>query len=306
MEHFLPFLEIANNNLNSNYRVQIIGCGAVGSYLAYELSKNNKDIFFVDYRQNEKFYNPEHEFNILGNWYTFKKRSNISTNCHFTFVCIKSYDFKLAYLPSLVNTNSQVVFIQNGFSLYSKIEKFSETFIFANFASLDVSLIHKNLLIKGQNSKFLYAENRTVAIRQKINNLFKESSIEVEQFKNYLEVLQAKFPRWLFTCLLTITFCDTLDSALKKVDTDKFKLVKQDLVVLLKEVLNLNFNDLEIQNELKNFPPDFTPSAYRDYIKGKESEFFIEINYLIAKGKEKRLQMTNLTSWLEELNCLNQ
>lgn len=302
----MPFLETENNNLNSNYRVQIIGCGAVGSYLAYELSKSNTDIFFVDHRQNEKFYNTEHEFNILGNWYTFKKRSNISTNCHFTFVCVKSYDFKLEYLPSLVKTDSQVVFIQNGFSLYSKIEKSSERFIFANLASLDVSLNRKTLLIKSQNSKFLYAENRTVPISQKINNLFKESSIEVKNFESYLEVLQAKYPRWLLTCLLTITFCDTLDIALKKVDTDKFNLVKQDLVVLLKEVLNLNFNDLEIQNQLKNLPPDFTPSAYRDYIKGKESEFFVEINYLIAKGKEKRVPISNLTSWLEEMNCLNQ
>lgn len=271
----------------------ILGSGSIGSYLAVELEEFFP-IKFLDFRNNRL--NTNHEFIYNDKIYNFQRISDIDFDVDIIFVCLKSYQVNSQLIEKLLYSNKLVIFFQNGIFLFSKLQSFSNKFLFANLSGIEVHY-QSGKLESGYLNPTVHLSGSTLfnSHKKDFQSVFELTNINVSVLDNYESVLQNKYPRWLLTNLLLISTKQSLGKALEEIDSNSFSKAVQEFSKILKLLFRIEKSPNSLKNEIQSLPPELTTSSYRDFCAGKPCEFIIEIELLLEMASKADLECPMLT-----------
>ncbi len=281
--------------------VQILGTGAVGTFLSKELTSESNDISFFDSRPNSKK-NYMHVFNFDEIQYQYPRKFDFCENADWNFVCTKSYDISDELVTMLSQSNGKSVFIQNGRVAIERFKNLQENFILANFASLDVQVSKSTLYVRSYSPEILVSSYGLD--EDTLNNfreLFRSTCIQVKFFQDYNAVLLQKFPRWLLTNLLTISSQESVGFALKSMDNKELAVLSDELTTVLSGVFEVKIELDSLLKQVASLPAELTTSSFRDYLSGNKCEFLLEMQQLLENAHHIGISCPNLDTIVKRL-----
>jgi ketopantoate reductase len=267
-------------------RIQIIGTGAIGSFLAQALSPRVLEVSFVDPRLSLS-HTSNHTFMYNNNIFSFPQRSALVSSVDWVFVALKSYHITSEFLETIITKDANLVFLQNGLMTHRKISESGINRTFANFSAIEADFVDNQLLVKTTEPALLVSkEILSLQKQNQLVDIFEMSSVGVYLLDNYSAVLSLKYPRWLLVNLLTIIYNGPIGYALAEIGFEKLEKTIEEVSMLLGSVVGFSIDKVDLLKQLQDLPYGLITSSYRDFYSKKQCEFLYEVEYLLGEAEK--------------------
>ncbi len=272
-------------------------------YLAQEFSLANYHIIGLDLRGNNtsqniktiSFLNSK-KFNL--NLYIDSK---IDKRDDIVIVALKSYDVDELLISKLVDSKKEVLFLQNGLLVQSKVQSIDQPFAVGTITGIQSKLEGKRIDVQSQNT-CIFAKLRDnnfklaeLAIKQnfKHTKLIFSSDTQIEFYEKYV--------RWIVICCLNIINSEEIENSLMLTPKEDMLMAIAELISFIECEFDLRVYSDNILNSMYNLPKNLITSSYSDFKQGKPTEILYELDYVVSKLKAYNKQHFMLEKWRGEI-----
>jgi len=272
-------------------------------YLAQEFSLANYHVIGLDLRRNDTSQNLK-TISILN-----RKRfhlnldidSKIDKRDDIVIVTLKSYDIDEVLISKLVDSKKEILFLQNGLLVQSKVQSMVQPFAVGTITGIQSKLEGKRIDVKSQNT-CIFAKLRDknfklaeLAVKQNLlhTKLIFSSNTQIEFYEKYV--------RWVVICCLNIINSEGIGGSLVLTPKEDILMAIAELVSFIDCEFDLQVYTDDISNTMYNLPNNLITSSYSDFKQGKPTEILNELDYVISKLKVFNKQHLMLERWRGEI-----
>jgi ketopantoate reductase len=280
-------------------RVRILGAGPIGLYLAQELIRANYQVSGLDLRLKgeQKKITMRSKINGQKDLIELDVDSVLSLKDDIIFVTTKSYAIDELIIYNLINSPAEIIFLQNGFLVKSKLSCVSSKVALGTITGIQASIEKQQLLVSINNSKIiLEVPSNSNKIRSlAAANLLKNSTFEFSTTSQKL--IYEKFVRWVVTSCLNIIYDTTLGECLELMDPNEITLGISELTTFINLKFNVIINMKRILLDLHSLPYELVTSSYTDHKKGSQSEITLELDDILKYFSQAKINSVILQKW---------
>jgi len=284
-------------------RVRILGAGAIGLYLAQELIRANYQVIGLDLRLKgeRKKIRMRSKINGQKDLIEFDIDSALSLKDDIVFVTTKSYAIDELTIHNLINSPAEIIFLQNGLLVKSKLSALSSKVVFGTITGIQASIEKQQLLASINNCKIIIEvpSNNNKIRSLAAANLLKNSAFEINTTSQKL--IYEKFVRWAITSCLNIMYDTTLGECLKLIDPNEITVGISELTTFINLKFNVIINMEKILLDLHSLPYELVTSSYKDYKKGSLSEITLELDDILDYFSQIKINSIILQKWREKI-----
>ena len=272
-------------------------------YLAQEFSLAKYNVTGLDLRGNNTLQNLK-TISIL-NSKKFHLNLNINSKIDkrddIVIVTLKSYDIDEVLISKLVDSKKEVLFLQNGLLVQSKVQSIVQPFAIGTITGIQSKLEGKRIDVESQNTciyaklcdkNFKLAE---LAVKQNLlhTKLIFSFNTQIEFYEKYV--------RWVVICCLNIINSEGIGGSLVLTPKEDILMAIAELVSFIDCEFDLQVYSDDISNTMYNLPNNLITSSYSDFKQGKPTEILSELDYVISKLKVFNQQHLMLERWRGEI-----
>lgn len=284
-------------------RVRILGAGPIGLYLAKELIKAHYQVSGLDLRlkSEQKKIRIRSKINGLKSLIELDVNSKLNLMDDIIFVTMKSYAIDDLTISNLINSPAEILFLQNGLLVQSKLSGLSSNFALGTITGIQASIEKQQLLANTNNSKIIIDLPSNFS---KIRSLVAANSLENSAFEcndTSHKLIYEKFIRWAITSCLNIIYDTTLGECLKLIDPNEITVGISELTTFINLKFNVIINMEKILLDLHSLPYELVTSSYKDYKKGSLSEITLELDDILNYFSQIKINSIILQKWREKI-----
>jgi len=284
-------------------RVRILGAGPIGLYLAQELIRANYQVIGLDLRLKgeRKKIRMKSKINGLKSLIELDVNSNLNLMDDIIFVTMKSYTIDDLIISNLINSPAEILFLQNGLLVQSKLSGLSSNFALGTITGIQASIEKQQLFANTNNSKIIIDLPSNFS---KIRSLVAANSLENSTFEcnnTSHKLIYEKFIRWAITSCLNIIYDTTLGECLELMDQSEITEGISELITFINLKYNIIIDAQRILLVLYNLPYQLVTSSYRDYKKGSRSEISLELDGILNYFSQAGVKSVVLQKWREKI-----
>lgn len=272
-------------------------------YLAQELSLANYHVIGLDLRGN----NTSQNLKIISIVNRKKFHLNLDVDSKIdkrddiVIVTLKSYDIDEVLISKLVDSKKEVLFLQNGLLVQSKVQSMVQPFALGTITGIQSKLEGKRIDVESQNT-CIFAKLRDknfklaeLAVKQNLlhTKLIFSSNTQIEFYEKYV--------RWVVICCLNIINSEGIGGSLVLTPKEDILMAIAELVSFIDCEFDLQVYSDDISNTMYNLPNNLITSSYSDFKQGKPTEILSELDYVISKLKVFNKQHLMLERWRGEI-----
>jgi ketopantoate reductase len=214
---------------------------------------------------------------------------------------LKSYDIDELLISKLVDSKKDILFLQNGLLVQSKVKSMAQPFAIGTITGIQSKLEGKRIDVQCQNT-CIFAEltDKTfklaeLAVMQNLphTKLRFGSNIQIEFYEKYV--------RWVVICCLNILNSKGIGDSLKLTPKEDILMAITELVSFIDYEFDLRVYTGNISNTMYNLPKNLRTSSYNDFKKGKQTEILNELDYVVSILKTFNNQNLMLEKWRGEI-----
>ena len=272
-------------------------------YLAQEFSLANYHVIGLDTRGSNTLQNLK-TISILNSkrfHLNLDIDSEIDKRDDIVIVTLKSYDIDEVLISKLVDSKKEVLFLQNGLLVQSKVQSMVQPFAIGTITGIQSKLEGKRIDVKSQNT-CIFAKLRDknfklaeLAAKQNLlhTKLIFSSNIQIEFYEKYV--------RWVVICCLNIINSEGIGGSLVLTPKEDILMAIAELVSFIDCEFDLRVYSDDISNTIYNLPTNLRTSSYSDFKQGKPTEILNELDYVVGKLKVFNKQHLMLERWRGEI-----
>jgi len=272
-------------------------------YLAQEFSLANYHVIGLDLRGKNTSQNLK-KISILNSkryHLNLDIDSKIDKRDDIVIVALKSYDIDDVLISKLVDSKKEVLFLQNGLLVQSKVQSMVQPFAVGTITGIQSKIEGRRIDIKSQNT-CVFAKLRDKNF--KLAELAAKQNLQhtklIFSFNTQLEFYE-KYVRWVVICCLNIINSEGIGNCLVLTPKVDILIAIAELVSFIDCEFNLQINIDDISNTMYNLPRNLITSSYSDFKKGKPAEILNELDYVVSKLKAYNKQHLMLEKWRGEI-----
>ncbi len=210
---------------------------------------------------------------------------------------MKSYDIDEILISKLIDSKKEVLFLQNGLLVQSKIKDTTQLFAIGTVTGIQSKLKGKRIDVKIQNTSIIAKLNdktyklNELAVGQNLphTKLNFGSDVQTEFYKKYV--------RWILTGCLNLLNNKGIGDSLKQTPKGDILLAITELIIFIEYEFNLKIYADDILNTMYSLPKNLKTSSYSDFQKGKPTEILNELDYVVSILKTFNNQSLMLEKW---------
>ena len=282
-------------------KIRILGMGAIGVYLMHVFTKQSHSTSFFDPRRN-------HETQLLkaqinGNLIQWQASgsSQVSEDDEIIIVALKSYQISASLKELLIESEKEILYLQNGISQYSTFRSSLNRFHFGTIYGIQANREAGIAVINSSNCRIAAIAGKA---NERVEDLRRSSisdSLCWDVQEQSREIYYAKFVRWFVSSLICSHHKRSLGPSLASTNASELDSL---IMIILKAIQldsDISFSSDMIKASLSSLPKNLLTSATRDYQHNKQSEMLIELDYLIDILKRNNIQTDILNLWKDRL-----
>ena len=273
-------------------------------YLAQEFSLANYHVRGLDLRRNNivRKFKSTSVLNSKRFHLNLDIDSKIDKRDDIVIVTLKSYDIDEVLISKLVDSKKEVLFLQNGLLVQSKVQSMVQPFAVGTITGIQSKLEGKRIDVESQNT-CIFAKLRDknfklaeLAVKQNLlhTKLIFSSNTQIEFYKKYV--------RWVVICCLNIINSEGIGGSLVLTPKEDILMAIAELVSFIDCEFDLQVYRDDISNTMYNLPNNLITSSYSDFKQGKPTEILNELDYVVSKLKVFNKQHLMLERWRGEIN----
>lgn len=210
---------------------------------------------------------------------------------------MKSYDIDEVLISKLIDSKKEVLFLQNGLLVQSKIKDTTQLFAIGAVTGIQSKLKGKRIDVKIQNTSIIAKLNdktyklNELAVGQNLphTKLNFGSDVQTEFYKKYV--------RWILTGCLNLLNNKGIGDSLKQTPKGDILLAITELIIFIDYEFSLKIYADDILNTMYSLPKNLKTSSYSDFQKGKPTEILNELDYAVSILKTFNNQSLMLEKW---------
>jgi ketopantoate reductase len=286
-------------------KVRILGAGSIGLYLAQELIRANHNVSGLDLRlkDEQRKIRIRSQINGQKNLIEFDVNSELSLNDDIVFVTLKSYAIDDLTISNLINSPAEILFLQNGLLVKSRLHtlSLSTKVAIGTITGVQASVENRQLFANVNNSKIIIEMHSKCS---KIGSLAVANSLENSAFEfneTSHKLIYEKFVRWTITSCLNIIYDANLGECLKLIDSNEIISGISELATFINMKFNVSINLENVLLSLYRLPNQLVTSSYKDYKKGSLLEIGLELDDILAYFSQASVKSVVLQKWREKI-----
>jgi ketopantoate reductase len=214
---------------------------------------------------------------------------------------LKSYDIDEVLISKLIDSKKEVLFLQNGLLVQSKIKDTTQLFAIGTVTGIQSKLKGKRIDVKIQNTSIIAKLNdktyklNELAVGQNLphTKLNFGSDVQTEFYKKYV--------RWILTGCLNLLNNKGIGDSLKQTPKGDILLAITELIIFIDYEFSLKIYADDILNTMYSLPKNLKTSSYSDFQKGKPTEILNELDYVVSILKTFNNQSLMLEKWKRDI-----
>jgi ketopantoate reductase len=214
---------------------------------------------------------------------------------------LKSYDIDEVLISKLIDSKKEVLFLQNGLLVQSKIKDTTQLFAIGTVTGIQSKLKGKRIDVKIQNASIIAKLNdktyklNELAVGQNLphTKLNFGSDVQTELYKKYV--------RWILAGCLNLLNNKGIGDSLKQTPKGDILLAITELIIFIDYEFSLKINADDILNTMYSLPKNLKTSSYSDFQKGKPTEILNELDYVVSILKTFNNQSLMLEKWKRDI-----
>jgi ketopantoate reductase len=214
---------------------------------------------------------------------------------------LKSYDIDEVLISKLIDSKKEVLFLQNGLLVQSKIKDTTQLFAIGTVTGIQSKLKGKRIDVKIQNASIIAKLNdktyklNELAVGQNLphTKLNFGSDVQTEFYKKYV--------RWILAGCLNLLNNKGIGDSLKQTPKGDILLAITELIIFIDYEFSLKINADDILNTMYSLPKNLKTSSYSDFQKGKPTEILNELDYVVSILKTFNNQSLMLEKWKRDI-----
>ena len=214
---------------------------------------------------------------------------------------MKSYDIDEVLISKLIDSKKEVLFLQNGLLVQSKIKDTTQLFAIGTVTGIQSKLKGKRIDVKIQNTSIIAKLNdktyklNELAVGQNLphTKLNFGSDVQTEFYKKYV--------RWILTGCLNLLNNKGIGDSLKQTPKGDILLAITELIIFIDYEFSLKIYADDILNTMYSLPKNLKTSSYSDFQKGKPTEILNELDYVVSILKTFNNQSLMLEKWKRDI-----
>lgn len=214
---------------------------------------------------------------------------------------MKSYDIDEVLISKLIDSKKEVLFLQNGLLVQSKIKDTTQLFAIGTVTGIQSKLKGKRIDVKIQNASIIAKLNdktyklNELAVGQNLphTKLNFGSDVQTEFYKKYV--------RWILAGCLNLLNNKGIGDSLKQTPKGDILLAITELIIFIDYEFSLKINADDILNTMYSLPKNLKTSSYSDFQKGKPTEILNELDYVVSILKTFNNQSLMLEKWKRDI-----
>ena len=272
-------------------------------YLAHEFSLANYHVIGLDLRGNNTSQNLKTISILNGKRFHLNLdiNSKIDKRDDIVIVTLKSYDIDEVLISKLVDSKKEVLFLQNGLLVQSKVQSKVQPFAVGTITGIQSKLEGKIIDVESQNTR-IFAKLRDknfklaeLALKQNLphTKLIFSPNTQIEFYEKYV--------RWVVISCLNIINSEGIGGSLVLTPKEDILMAIAELVSFIDCEFDLRVYSDDISNTMYNLPTNLRTSSYSDFKQGKPTEILNELDYVVSKLKVFNKQHLMLERWRGEI-----
>ena len=230
-----------------------------------------------------------------------KTNSTIYKNDDIVIVTLKSYQLNEAILNTLLESDVELIFLQNGLLTKSKLQNRSLKVAIGTITGVQATLKDGVLAASLQNSKVaLELMDDCKNIKELTQKTRMQNSVFVGSLESQI-IIYEKFMRWIITSSLNIFYDSPLGNCLEKVQSVDLILAISELAIYLEEKFKIYIDQSKILQDIYKLPKELRTSSYFDFKQDFQSELELELESIIKYLTEYNFKCTALNKWREAI-----
>ena len=237
------------------------------------------------------------ELNNANNKLQLKTDSKIYQNDDIIIVTTKSFQLNDAILNALLQSGTELIFLQNGLLIKSNLQSRSSKIAIGTVTGIQATMKDGMLTASLHNSKIAIELKDDC---KKIKELIQKTKMQNSSFVGSLDsqiMVYEKFIRWIIVSSLNIFYDSSLGSCLQKVKSMDLTSAISELAVFLDKKFNINIDQSKILQDLYQLPYELKTSSFFDYKQDIQSELDLELEFIINYLTESNFECITLKKW---------
>jgi len=237
------------------------------------------------------------EVNNANNKLQLKTDSKIYQNDDIIIVTTKSFQLNDAILNALLQSGTELIFLQNGLLIKSNLQSRSSKIAIGTVTGIQATMKDGMLTASLHNSKIAIELKDDC---KKIKELIQKTKMQNSSFVGSLDsqiMVYEKFIRWIIVSSLNIFYDSSLGSCLQKVKSMDLTSAISELAVFLDKKFNINIDQSKILQDLYQLPYELKTSSFFDYKQDIQSELDLELEFIINYLTESNFECITLKKW---------
>ena len=261
--------------------IVIVGSGAIGLYLYNVLNVKGNYIYFYDYRNQDLATQYSILINQKSNFIEILRSTELKPSPDLIIVCTKSFDVNEELIDILIKSNAEIVFIQNGVTLFLKHQGTSENFHFGTISGIQAELIQSKLSVLAENCTLVVKKAKNDKFLKKLKFEMLKNNFNIEIKTDYNKIILEKFIRWLTISSLISFHKLPLGRTLVVTSEKEIRRTIDEITEFIEIEFKVKISADETIKKINSLPIELLTSAYRDFILGRKNEMTIELEKTI-------------------------
>jgi ketopantoate reductase len=283
--------------------IRIVGLGAIGTYLAQELSYANHQIIGLDFRipsgTKEVIFNTQ--VNNIKKDLKLKITSTIYQDDDIIIIALKSYQLNETIMLKLFESSAELIFLQNGLLTKSKLQNRSLKVSIGTVTGVQATLKDTFLNASLMNSKIvLELQGDCKKIKELIQVTKMQNSVFIDSINSQIMIYE-KFIRWVVASSLNILFDSSLGNCLTRVSSRELNLAISELTTFVEQKFKINVDQANVLKAIYDLPKELKTSSYFDFKQDFQSEIALELESVVNYLTNRNFKCVVLSEWREAI-----
>ena len=260
------------------------------------MKQNGHEIYSLDFRSKIKNDSFEIIVNGEASILDIQSTKNLGSSEDLVIVTTKSFCIDRVMIEKLIQSDKEIIFLQNGISQYNSLHSLSDNFNFGSIAGIQAFLNNDKVIAKTDNCHIMIKvgkNNRLVSTLPQPAN----SNCVINIFDNFNELMLNKFIRWLVVSIITSLAGQPLGRTLRIFPFAEIINGIDEILKFINLEFGTNIRSSDIYNSLVALPSDLKTSSFRDYALKGENEMTHELRYVLDSLEDLALNSSTLRKW---------
>ena len=281
--------------------IKVLGVGSIGFYITHALTEGKHSVSVLDPRFITDQRILRGQINGESRTISVDSFHQISKSDELIVVTLKSYQIDSKIFSMLIESGTEVLFLQNGISRYLSRDKEIERIHFGTILGIQAHKVGETAFINTQNCSIAIIPGPEKTRIQQLIRSLSNKTLDFASWEKSKTIYFEKFLRWFVASLVASIQRKTLGEGLELMNDNELDMLINTLVEIVSLESEISISVESIRVALRNLPPDLLTSAARDFFNTNQNEMQVELDYLIDRSRVLKLDTDVLKSWKERL-----